>query len=101
MSIVKVLDSWSVREASKKGLLLMAGPLRGERGGKGPAKGWAKVLHTDIQTYRHTYKPSDEAGPRGAFAPKNLNTFWGCKRNKSGPAVLSPHAFFRNCWGNG
>ena len=26
----------------------------------------AKVL----QTYRHTYRPSDEAGPRGAFAPK-------------------------------
>ena len=27
----------------------------------------AKVLHTDI----HTDRPSDEAGPRGAFAPKN------------------------------
>ena len=27
----------------------------------------AKVLQTYIQTYR----PSDEAGPRGAFAPKN------------------------------
>ena len=27
----------------------------------------AKVLHT----YRQTYRPSDEAGPRGAFAPKN------------------------------
>ena len=24
--------------------------------------------HTD----RHTYRPSDEAGPRGAFAPKNI-----------------------------
>ena len=28
-----------------------------------------KVLHT----YRQTDRPSDEAGPRGAFAPKNLS----------------------------
>ena len=27
--------------------------------------------HTDLQTYRQTYRPSDEAGPRVAFAPKN------------------------------
>ena len=33
-----------------------------------------------LQTYRHqtsdiqTYRPSDEAGPRGAFAPKNMKT---------------------------
>ena len=27
--------------------------------------------HTDIQTYRQTYRPSYEAGHRGAFAPKN------------------------------
>ena len=26
-------------------------------------------IHTDIQTYRHTDRASDEAGPRGAFAP--------------------------------
>ena len=26
--------------------------------------------HTDIQTDIHAYRPSDEAGPRGAFAPK-------------------------------
>ena len=40
--------------------------------------------HTDIQTNRHTDRPSDEAGPRGAFAPKNnlrnkivqLNSCW-------------------------
>ena len=32
----------------------------------------AKMLHTDIQTYRHTDRTSDEAGPRGAFAPNNL-----------------------------
>ena len=33
------------------------------------------MLQTDIQTYRqtHTYRASDEAGPRGAFAPKNHN----------------------------
>ena len=33
------------------------------------------MLQTDIQTYRQTDiqtdRPSDEAGPRGAFAPKN------------------------------
>ena len=29
------------------------------------------MLHTDIQTDRHTYRASDEAGPRGAFAPNN------------------------------
>ena len=27
--------------------------------------------HTDRQTYRQTYRPSDEVGCRGAFAPKN------------------------------
>ena len=27
-------------------------------------------IHMYIQTYRHTDKASDEAGPRGAFAPK-------------------------------
>ena len=26
-----------------------------------------------INTYRHTYRPSDEAGSRGAFAPKKHN----------------------------
>ena len=31
----------------------------------------AKVLQTYRHTDRHTYRPSDEAGPRGAFAPKN------------------------------
>ena len=31
----------------------------------------AKVLHTDIQTYR----PSEEVGPRGAFAPKKRSYF--------------------------
>ena len=31
------------------------------------------MLHTDIQTDRHTYRTSDEAGPRGAFAPKIYN----------------------------
>ena len=30
----------------------------------------AQVLHTDRHTYRQTYRPPDEAGPRGAFAPK-------------------------------
>ena len=28
---------------------------------------------TDIQTDILTYRPSDEAGPRGAFAPKENN----------------------------
>ena len=32
-----------------------------------------KMLHTDIRhTDIQTYRPSDEAGPRGAFAPKNV-----------------------------
>ena len=35
--------------------------------GRGDKGRGAKVL----QTYRHTDRPSDEAGPRGAFAPKN------------------------------
>ena len=41
-----------------------------EEGGKGRiGEGRvAKVLHTDI----HTDRPSDEAGPRGAFAPNNV-----------------------------
>ena len=30
------------------------------------------MLHTDIQTDRQTYRNSDEAGPRGAFAPNNI-----------------------------
>ena len=30
------------------------------------------MLKTYRQTYRHTDRPSDEAGPRGAFAPKNV-----------------------------
>ena len=29
-----------------------------------------EVLHTYIHTDIHTYRPSDEAGCRGAFAPK-------------------------------
>ena len=33
--------------------------------GRGEKGRGAKVLHT----YRHTNRPSDEAGPRGAFAP--------------------------------
>ena len=37
----------------------------GRDGRKGELKCYR---HTDIQTYR----PSDEAGPRGAFAPKNV-----------------------------
>ena len=32
----------------------------------------AKVIHTDINTYIEIYRPSDEAGPRGAFVPKNI-----------------------------
>ena len=38
----------------------------GTRGEKGRR---VKMLHTDIQTDRQTYRTSDEAGPRGAFAP--------------------------------
>ena len=30
------------------------------------------MLHTYIHTYRQTYRASDEAGPSGAFAPKNM-----------------------------
>ena len=49
------------------------------RGDSGEGRWWwgwviyliiAKVLHT----YRQTYRPSDEAGPRGAFAPKKMDT---------------------------
>ena len=29
-----------------------------------------------IHTYRHTDRASDEAGPRGAFAPNNLNEYF-------------------------
>ena len=29
-------------------------------------------IHTYIHTDRHTDRASDEAGPRGAFAPKNI-----------------------------
>ena len=29
-------------------------------------------IHTYRQTYRQTYRASDDAGPRGAFASKNL-----------------------------
>ena len=43
-------------------------------GGRGQGVG-AKVFQTYRQTYRHTDRPSDEAGPRGAFAPKKIS-FW-------------------------
>ena len=36
----------------------------------------AKLLHTDIYTYRQTYRPSDEAGPSGAFAPKKTEVWY-------------------------
>ena len=32
-------------------------------------------IQTDRHTDRYTYRPSDEVGPRGAFAPKNPLTF--------------------------
>ena len=41
---------------------------RGGEGREGERR--AKVLQTYRQTYRQTNRPSDEAGPRGAFAPK-------------------------------
>ena len=34
-------------------------------------------IHTDRHTDRQTYRASDEAGPRGAFAPKNV---WDLKK---------------------
>ena len=40
------------------------------RGGEGEGIG-GRGRGGYIQTYRHTYIPSDELGPRGAFAPKN------------------------------
>ena len=51
--------------------------VRGEegRGGEGWwGEGWGgdgRELKCYIQTDRQTYRTSDEAGPRGAFAPKN------------------------------
>ena len=48
----------------------------------------AKVFHTYRHSYIQTYRPSDEAGPRGAFAPTLLKitcgthlTFTEGKRN--------------------
>ena len=40
---------------------------RGEKG-----RG-AKVLHTDRHTDIKTYRPSDEVGPKGTIAPKNIS----------------------------
>ena len=41
-------------------------------------------IHTDIQTDRQTdrqvYRPSDEVGCRGAFAPKKLRERFGKRR---------------------
>ena len=54
----------------------------GELGGEvGREEKWrgAKVLHTFRHTYIHTdiqNKPSDEAGWRGALAPKNIVFYW-------------------------
>ena len=42
----------------------------------------AKVLHMYIQIYRQTYIPSDEAGPRGAFAPKVQYRLAGSRKMK-------------------
>ena len=38
---------------------------------------------TDIQTYRHTDRASDEAGPRGAFAPNKLSLLFLAKQGVS------------------
>ena len=35
-----------------------------------------------LHTYRHTDRPSDEAGPRGTFAPKNLDELDNFKKKK-------------------
>ena len=41
--------------------------------------------HTDIQTYR----ASDKAGPRGAFAPKKLTLFLICLlRHRGGDGLI-------------
>ena len=50
---------------------------RGEKGMEGDGRGG------ELKCYRHTDRPSDEAGPRGAFAPKKntskLKLFTPCK----------------------
>ena len=49
---------------------------KGRGGGGGVGRGEKGIGVKMLQTYRHqtsdiqTYRPSDEGGPRGAFAPK-------------------------------
>ena len=47
---------------------------RGGMGRGGVGRGGGGELKCYRQTDRQTYRTSDEAGPRGAFAPKNVNT---------------------------
>ena len=53
----------------------MGGEGRGDDGEGRWWWGWViySIITKELHTYRHTYRPSDEAGPRGAFAPKNMN----------------------------
>ena len=42
---------------------------------------WEKEMGSYNVTYRQTYRPSDEAGPRGAFASNNMGFLSGCTTN--------------------
>ena len=57
-----------------------------------------------LQTYIQTYRPSDEAGPRGAFAPKNemvVNYYNFLKRLREGIKNLVVSDISVNRWGGG
>ena len=46
--------------------------------GRGEKGRGVKILQTYIHTDRQTYRASDEAGPRGAFAPNNQIKYCIC-----------------------